>query len=64
MFRAQIDMSLCIPIRMRRPTAAREVLRFSPLVQAGWAYASGIERVPFVSAGAKPFVFFAGRPAA
>jgi hypothetical protein len=39
-------------------------LGFSPLVQARWANASGLERVPFIAAGAKPFVFFAGRPAA
>jgi hypothetical protein len=33
-------------------------------MQARWADASGIERVPLVSALAKPFVFFARRPAA
>ena len=49
---------------MRRPSAAREALRFSPLVQAGWADASRIESVPLVTAGAEPLVFFAGRPAA
>jgi len=33
-------------------------------MQAGWADASRIERVPRMTAFAKPFVFFAGRPAA
>ncbi len=33
-------------------------------MEAGRADASGIERVPFVSAGAEPFVFFARRPVA
>jgi hypothetical protein len=49
---------------MRRPAAAREALRLSPLVKASWAHSSRIERVPFVPAIAKPFVLFAGRPAA
>jgi hypothetical protein len=52
------------PVRMTRPPTAREALRFSPLVKACGANASSVERVPFVPAGAKPFVFFAGRPAA
>ena len=56
--------SLRVPIRMRRPSAAREALGLSPLVKAGWAYASCVKRVPLVSAGTKPFVFFAGRPVA
>jgi hypothetical protein len=30
---------------MGRPSAASEVLRFSPLMQAGGAHASGVERV-------------------
>jgi hypothetical protein len=47
---------------MRRPSAARETLGFSPLVQARGAHASGVERVPLVAAGAEPLVFFAGRP--
>jgi len=49
---------------MRRPSAAREALSLSPLVKASWADASRIEGIPLISAGAKPFVFFAGRPAA
>jgi hypothetical protein len=49
---------------MRRPSAAREALRFRPLVKASGADASRIKRVPFVSAGARPKVFLAGRPAA
>ena len=49
---------------MRRPTAAREALRFSPLVQASGADASGVEGVPLIAAGAIPFVFLAGRPTA
>jgi hypothetical protein len=39
-------------------------LGFTPLVQAGGADASGVERVPFVPAGAEPFVVFARRPTA
>jgi len=49
---------------MRRPFAAREALGFSPLMEAGWADASCVERVPLIAARAKPFVLFAGRPAA
>jgi hypothetical protein len=49
---------------MRRPSAARKALGLSPLVQAGWANTSRVERVPFESAGAELLVFFAGRPAA
>ena len=48
----------------RRPTATREALGLSPLVQAGWAHASRVERVPLVAALAEPAIFFAGRPAA
>ena len=47
---------------MRRPSTAREALRFSPLMEAGWAHASRIESIPFDSAGAKPFVFLSWRP--
>ena len=49
---------------MRRPSAAREALRLSPLVKAGRADASGVESVPLLAAGAEPLVFFPGRPAA
>src|ERR1700746_178092 len=56
--------SLRIPKRVRRPSAAREALGFSPLVQAGWTDASRIECVPFVAADAEPFVFLPWRPAA
>ena len=56
--------SLCIPIRVRRPSAARETLRLSPLVQAGCADASGVEGVSLVAALAEPLVFFPWRPAA
>lgn len=56
--------SLRIPARMRRPSTAREALRFSPLMEAGWAHASRIESIPFDSAGAKPFVFLSWRPSA
>ena len=45
-------------------TAAREALGVSPLMKTGRADASRIESVPLVSAVTKPFVFFAGRPAA
>jgi hypothetical protein len=48
---------------MGRPLGAREALRFSPLVKAGWADASSVEGVPIVSACAEPFIFFSGRPA-
>jgi hypothetical protein len=33
-------------------------------VKASWTDASRVEGVTFIAAGAKPFVFFAGRPAA
>ena len=56
-------LSLRIPIRMRRPTATREALSFSPVMEASWADSSRVECVPFVAAGAEPLVFFAGRPA-
>jgi hypothetical protein len=45
---------------MRRPTATSETLRLSPLIEASWADASGIERVPLVGACAEPLVLFAG----
>jgi hypothetical protein len=61
---ALVCFSVGIPERVRRPSTAREALGFSPLVQAGWAHASCIERVPFTAAGAKPLVLLAGRPAA
>ena len=53
-----------VPIGMRRPSAAREALRFSPLLEAGRADASGIERVPLIPALAEPLVFFPGQPTA
>jgi hypothetical protein len=49
---------------MRRPTAARQTLSRSPLVQAAGADASSIEAVPLMPARAEPLVFLAGRPAA
>ena len=49
---------------MHRPPYARETLRFSPLVKTCWADASCIEGVPPMAAGAEPFIFLAGRPAA
>jgi len=49
---------------MQRPSAARETLGFSPLVNARWADAPGVERVPLKSASAEPFVLFTRRPAA
>ncbi len=55
---------ISIPIPIWRPSAARETLGFRPLVQAGWADASSIERIPRVTALAEPLVFLAGRPAA
>lgn len=44
---------------MRRPTAARETLRVSPLVKTRGADASGVKRIPLIAAGAEPFVLFA-----
>jgi hypothetical protein len=62
---AAITMRLLrVPIGMRRPLAAREVLGFSPLVQARGADASRVERVPLVAADAEPLILLAGRPAA
>jgi hypothetical protein len=52
-----------IPERVRRPAGAQEALGFSPLVQASGAHASGVECVPLMASGAKPFIFLAGRPA-
>ena len=49
---------------MRRPSAAREALRLGPLVQAGWAYPSGVERVPCMTTLAGPLVLFTRSPAA
>ena len=42
----------------------REALCFRPSLQAGRADASGVERVPHMSAGAGPMILFARRPAA
>jgi hypothetical protein len=33
-------------------------------MQADGAHASGVEGIPFIAAGAEPFLFLAGRPAA
>jgi len=52
-----------IPVRMRRPSAAREALGLRPLMKAGRAYAARIKGVPLMAAGAEPFVFFSRRPA-
>jgi hypothetical protein len=49
---------------MRRPPLTREALGRSPLVEAGWADAARVERIPLISAGTRPAVVFAGRPAA
>ena len=49
---------------MRRPSAARQALRFSPSLEARWGDSPGVECVPFVAAGAEPFVFLSVRPAA
>jgi hypothetical protein len=51
---------LRIPIRMRRPAGAGRALGFSPLVQAGRADSSRVERVPFKEARANPLVFLTG----
>src|ERR1035438_8710983 len=49
---------------MRRPLIARKALRRSPLMKARRAHSSGIKRVPFMAASARPAVVFAGRPTA
>ena len=49
---------------MGRPSTAREALRFSPLMEAGWADASRIKGIPRMTALTEPEVFLAGRPAA
>ena len=46
---------------MWRPVGAREALSRSPLVEAGRADSSRVERVPFVSAGTRPAVVLARR---
>jgi hypothetical protein len=49
---------------VRRPLAASKALGLSPLVEARRANSSRIEGIPLIAAGAEPFVFLAGRPAA
>ena len=49
-----------IPTGMRRPAATGQALGFRLLVEARGADASCVERVPLVSAGAKPFVSLRG----
>ena len=49
---------------MGRPAMAGEALCFRPAPQAGWAYATGIERVPLMFAGAGPAILRAWRPPA
>src|SRR5215469_15075732 len=51
-----------IPEGVRRPVAARQALRFRPLMKASWAHPARVERVPFVSARAEPSFFVAGPP--
>jgi len=58
------DFSLRVPIRVCRPLLTGEALRRSPLMEAGGADTSRVERIPFVSAATRPSVFFAGRPTA
>ena len=53
-----------IPVRVRRPAATRKALGLSPLLEAGGADSSRVERVPLMSAGASPDVFLVWRPAA
>jgi hypothetical protein len=55
---------LRIPERMRRPSAACEALRFSPLMEARRTHSPSVECVPRMTALAEPLVFFPGRPAA
>jgi hypothetical protein len=49
---------------MRRPAMTAEALGFRPALEAGGADASGVERVPCMSAGTSPEVLFARRPSA
>jgi hypothetical protein len=53
---------LRVPIGVRRTSAARKALGFSPLVQAGWADASRLERVPLIAAGARPLALRGDQP--
>lgn len=53
-----------VPIRVWRKLVAGETLRFHPLEQACRTNAASVKRVPNVSAGASPAVFFPRRPAA
>src|SRR5215471_21198081 len=55
---------LGVPVRVRRPESAGKALSFSPLVQTCRANSTCVKRVPHVSAGTRPEVFFSGRPAA
>jgi hypothetical protein len=61
---SRLPTSLRMPERVWRPSAARKALGFTPLVKAGRAHASRVEGIPLIAASAKPFVLFAGRPAA
>jgi hypothetical protein len=49
---------------MRRPSAARQALGFSPLMQASGADASRIKGIPRMTALAEPLVFFSWQPTA
>ncbi len=49
---------------MRRPTAARETLSFSPLVQARRTHAASIKGIARMTALAQPAILLARRPAA
>src|SRR3954454_17907772 len=53
-----------VPIGMRRPVAALQALRGSPLLEAGRADSTGIEGVPTMPALATPAAVLARRPSA
>ena len=53
-----------VPLGMCRPSAARETLGFSPLVEARRADSSRVECVPRMTALTEPVVILARRPAA
>jgi len=53
---------LRVPIGVRRTSTARKAPGFSPLVPAGWADASGLERVPLIAAGARPLALRGDQP--
>ena len=48
-----------VPVRMQRPAGAGQALGLSPLVEAGGANSTSVERVPLIAAGAEPEIILA-----